>query len=257
MPTAATWSGSSAPTSTAATTSIGRTSCPRRSFAGWQLPPDFTVFNGTPLTLGCSVWGCIAYDETLKRLYCPTGNGVPDGSAPDTRLVERPAGARCRDRRLQGVLPGPGGKQLSRQRHRRRRRRLADAVRPRRPARGRLGCKNGSFHVLDADTLAPIMWRQLLPIMAKGPPTRSRSKPSTGIPTRSRRKDRNPRVANRTSDDPANEAENYSGIYSTAAVHPPQPQDLRRHRRQQLPHGRARHRHRHDAVHARARLRHA
>ena len=34
------------------------------------------------MTLGCSVWGCIAYDAKLNRLYCPTGNGVPDGVLP-------------------------------------------------------------------------------------------------------------------------------------------------------------------------------
>ena len=36
MPTAATWSGSSAPINTRAATSIGRTNCPRRWFAAWS-----------------------------------------------------------------------------------------------------------------------------------------------------------------------------------------------------------------------------
>ena len=104
---------------------------PEKVVRGVQLPPGFTVFKGTPLTLGCSVWGCIAYDETLKRLYCPTGNGVPDGSLPTPGWSNGLLALDAVDRRLQGVLPGPGGKQLSRQRHRCRRRRLADAVRPR------------------------------------------------------------------------------------------------------------------------------
>src|ERR1700709_843 len=31
------------------------------------VPSGFTVFSGAPVTLGCSVWGCIAYDEKLNR----------------------------------------------------------------------------------------------------------------------------------------------------------------------------------------------
>src|SRR5918996_181633 len=42
-------------------------------------PPPFTVVNSTPVTLGCSVWGGIAYDAAL---------------------VQRPAGARRRERRF-------------------------------------------------------------------------------------------------------------------------------------------------------------
>ena len=58
-------------------------------------PPGFTVVQPIgdadaavrPVTLGCSVWGCIAYDAKLNRLYCPTGNGVPDSG-----WARRPAG---------------------------------------------------------------------------------------------------------------------------------------------------------------------
>ena len=46
-----------------------------------------------------------------------------------------------------------------------------------------VGCKNGSFHVLDADTLAPIKWRQLLPTYNDGP----RSRPSIRIRARPNR----------------------------------------------------------------------
>jgi hypothetical protein len=79
-----------------------------------------------------------------------------------------------------------------------------------------VGCKNGSFHVLDADTLAPIKWRQLLPKYNDG----------SQIPTVDPHPDevqantsvQNPRIGNRQSD--VDDSENYSGIYSTAAIHP-------------------------------------
>jgi len=55
---------------------------PEKAVRDVPLPAGYTVYYGTPLTLGCSVWGCIAYDEKLNRLFCPTGNGVPDGRLP-------------------------------------------------------------------------------------------------------------------------------------------------------------------------------
>jgi len=79
-----------------------------------------------------------------------------------------------------------------------------------------VGCKNGSFHVLDADTLAPIKWRQLLPTYNDGTqiptvdPHPTQAQIDAGI--------QDPRIANRQSD--VRDKENYSGIYSTAAIHP-------------------------------------
>jgi len=194
---------------------------PEKVVRGVQLPPDFTVFKGTPLTLGCSVWGCIAYDEALKRLYCPTGNGVPDGSLPTPgwsngllaldavtggfkAFYQVPAESNYRDSDYDvdvGASPtlfDLGGRRVV-----------------------GVGCKNGSFHVLDADTLAPIRWRQLLPMHGEGTDNPRQIETVDRHPGPDQANAPNPRVANRVSDDPANEAENYSGIYSTAAVHPP------------------------------------
>jgi glucose dehydrogenase len=180
--------------------------------------PGFTVVSAPPVTLGCSVWGCIAYDAKLNRLYCPTGNGVPDlglgqtpGWANGLLSLDATTGAfkayygmppesNYRDSDIDvDVGASPTVFDLDNRR--------VVAV----------GCKNGSFHVLDADTLAPIKWRQLLPTYNDG----------TQIPTvdphpseaQAIASVQNPRIANRQSDD--DQAENYSGIYSTAAVHPP------------------------------------
>jgi outer membrane protein assembly factor BamB len=180
-------------------------------------PSGFTVFSGTPVTLGCSVWGCIAYDAKLNRLFCPTGNGVPDHALPTLgwsnglltldaasgafkAFYQVPPQSNYRDSDNDiDVGASPTLFDLDS-------RRVVG-----------VGCKNGSFHVLDADTLAPIKWRQLLPFFNDG----------SQIPTvdphptdaQANANVQNPRIANRQSD--ANQSENYSGIYSTAAVHPP------------------------------------
>jgi outer membrane protein assembly factor BamB len=190
---------------------------PEKVVRGVPVPPGFTVHFGTPVTLGCAVWGCIAYDAGLNRLYCPTGNGVPDGRLPTPgwsngllsldaatgafrAFYQMPRESNYRDSDIDvdvGASPtlfDLGGRRVV-----------------------AVGCKNGSFHVLDADTLSPIKWRQLLPRFNDG----------TQIPTVDPHPDpeqandsvQNPRIANRASD--RDDGENYSGIYSTAAVHPP------------------------------------
>jgi outer membrane protein assembly factor BamB len=189
---------------------------PEKVVRGLTLPPGYTVYYGTPVTLGCSVWGCIAYDEKLNRLFCPTGNGVPDGRLPTPgwsngllsldatsgafkAFYQMPRESNYRDSDIDvDVGASPTLFDLGS-------RRVVG-----------VGCKNGSYHVLDADTLALIKWRQLLPTYNDG----------TQIPTVDPHPDdaqanasvQNPRIANRDSDD--DDGENYSGIYSTAAIHP-------------------------------------
>jgi glucose dehydrogenase len=189
---------------------------PEKVVRDLTVPPGYTVYYGTPVTLGCSVWGCIAYDEKLNRLFCPTGNGVPDGRLPTPgwsnglltldattgafkAFYQVPRESNYRDSDIDvDVGASPTLFDLGS-------RRVVG-----------VGCKNGSFHVLDADTLAPIKWRQLLPTYNDG----------TQIPTVDPHPDdaqanastQNPRIANRDSDD--DDGENYSGIYSTAAIHP-------------------------------------
>jgi outer membrane protein assembly factor BamB len=181
------------------------------------VPSGFTVVPDPPVTLGCSVWGCIAYDAKLNRLYCPTGNGVPDlglGQTPGwangllsldattgafKAFYGMPPESNYRDSDIDvdvGASPT-----------------LFDLGSRRVVA---VGCKNGSFHILDADTLTSIKWRQLLPTYNDGTqiptvdPHPSEAQADASV--------QNPRIANRQSD--ADKAENYSGIYSTAAIHP-------------------------------------
>jgi outer membrane protein assembly factor BamB len=189
---------------------------PEKAVRDVALPAGYTVYYGTPLTLGCSVWGCIAYDEKLDRLFCPTGNGVPDGRLPTPgwsnglltldattgafrAFYQMPRESNYRDSDIDvDVGASPTLFDLDG-------RRVVG-----------VGCKNGSFHVLDADTLELIKYRQLLPTYNDG----------TQIPTVDPHPDdaqananvQNPRIGNRQSDD--DDGENYSGIYSTAAIHP-------------------------------------
>jgi glucose dehydrogenase len=178
--------------------------------------PGFTRVDVGPITLGCSVWGCIAYDANLKRIYCPTGNGVPDARLPTrgwsngllsldaetgafTGFYQIPKESNYRESDIDidiGASPtlfNMNGRRVV-----------------------GIGCKNGSFHLLEADTLVPIKWRQLLPTYNDGTqidtvdPHADATQANNNIP--------NPRIANRQSD--REDAENYSGIYSTAAVHP-------------------------------------
>ncbi|HEY1426278.1 MAG TPA: PQQ-binding-like beta-propeller repeat protein [Caulobacteraceae bacterium] len=178
-------------------------------------PAPFTVRTGEPITKGCSVWGSIAYDATLDRLYCPVGNGVPDGPVPtpgwsngllslDAKTgafrayFQIPPESNYRDTDIDvdvGASPvlftGPDGRRVV-----------------------AVGCKNGTFFVLDADSLAHVASRQLLPKFVGGGliPTVD---PNPNDPQANTRV---LKIAQRAA--AADDAENYSGIYSTAAVDP-------------------------------------
>ncbi len=182
------------------------------------LPPPFTAMPDPALT-GASVWGCIAFDEQLNRLYCPTGNGKPDGSLPTSGwtngllsldaatggfkgFFQAPADSNYRDSD-NDVDFGASPLLLN----------LADGTR----AVG-IGCKNGSFFVLNADTLELIARRQLLPYYNEGTPQQAQ------IPTvdphwaNDGGPEIDPHLTNTESN--AYDAENYSGIYSSAAWDP-------------------------------------
>jgi glucose dehydrogenase len=187
-----------------------------------KVPPPFSVVQSEPVVMGCSVWGSIAFDKTLDRIYCPTGNQQPE---PNGAWAGGP---------FNPELPSPGYSNglLS-----------LDAssgafkeffqVPPEsnyRPSdidvdvgsspvlfdlKGRrvvgFACKNGTFFWLDADTLEPVNQRQLLPFMKDGSriPTVD-PHPDVG--------DLDVRVTNEQSD--VTPGENYSGPFNTAAIYP-------------------------------------
>ncbi len=197
---------------------------PKQAVQTLPPPPGYQVYDGEPIVMGCSVWGAIAYDEDLNRIYCPTGNQQPE---PNGNWQEGP---------FKPELPSPGfsngllcldattGKFIA-----------FFQVPPESnyrdsdididigsaPVIANLGtrkvviltCKNGSFHVLDANDLKLIKWRQLLPYQNDN---------KTRIGTvDAHPKDPNalnPHVTNEESDETP--GENFSGPFNTAAFYP-------------------------------------
>jgi outer membrane protein assembly factor BamB len=179
--------------------------------------PGFTSVSTTPITLGCSVWGGIAYDSGLDRLYCPTGNPSPDGMLPClgysngllaldastgafAGFVQFPPESSYRPSDIDVDVGGSPTLFTNEQG-----RRLVA-----------LGCKNGGFMILDAKTLEIVKLRQILPY-ADG----SQQFPAIDPhPPAAQQNEINPRVTNEVSNNPQNAGENWTGTYSTAAVHP-------------------------------------
>ena len=186
-------------------------------------PSGYTLFKGEPIVMGCSVWGAIAYDAELNRIYCPTGNQQPE---PDGNWAGGP---------FKPELPSPGFSNglLSLD---------ADTgefraffqVPPESNYRDSdfdidigsapvitmlgsqkvaiLTCKNGGFFVLDAATLKLVKWRQMLPYMNDGtwiPDVDKHPIDSNAL---------NPQVGNDESNNTP--GENFSGAFNTAAFYP-------------------------------------
>jgi len=186
-------------------------------------PSGYTLFKGEPIVMGCSVWGAIAYDAELNRIYCPTGNQQPE---PDGNWAGGP---------FKPELPSPGFSNglLSLD---------ADTgefraffqVPPESNYRDSdfdidigsapvitmlgsqkvaiLTCKNGGFFVLDAGTLKLVKWRQMLPYMNDGtwiPDVDKHPIDSNAL---------NPQVGNDESNNTP--GENFSGAFNTAAFYP-------------------------------------
>ena len=200
------------------------------------LPPPFTAVKEAPIIMGCSVWGAIAYDAELNRLYCATGNQAPEPNNNwnwDGVTLPPPP--------FTPELPSPG---------------YSNGVLSLDAATGEfkaffqvppdsnyrpsdididnggapiiftwnagtrdaekvvgIGCKNGSFFVLDADTLTLRKQRQLLPYHNDGTwieTVDAHPNPADGTI--------NPQIPNNISNLVPNE--NFSGVFNTAAIHP-------------------------------------
>lgn len=175
-------------------------------------PAPFSRGPLDPVIRGCSVWSSIAYDKNLDRIYCATGNPAPDSALPSHGFsngilaLDAPTGE---FRGFFQALPESSYRSTD-----------VDVdfggsptlytVNGRRVVAA--GCKNGGFFVLDAATLELMHWRQLLPYYNDGTQIPSVD-PHVG--PNDQRMD--PFVPNRMSDE--TDQENYSGTYSTAAVH--------------------------------------
>ncbi|MDH5672351.1 MAG: PQQ-binding-like beta-propeller repeat protein [Myxococcales bacterium] len=176
----------------------------------------FTVFHGKPTTMGCSVWGSIAYSHEFDRIYCPTGNPVPDGALPTVPYSNGVLALDASSGEFRGFRQFPAESSY----------RSSDidvdvggSPTIFRDKGGRLllslGCKNGAFMTMCAESLEVIDWTQLLPRYNDGGqiPTVDVHPPAWVDPNAI-----NPTITNRESNE--TQGENYCGTYSTAAFHP-------------------------------------
>lgn len=177
-----------------------------------SLPAMYSVGPNNPAIRGASIWSSIAYDDRLDRLFCTTGNPVPDTALPTKGFSNGILALDATLGQFRGFYQPPPESSY----------RATDVdvdfggsatlltINGRRVVTA--GCKNGGFFMVDAATLKPIKWRQLLPYYNDG------SQIPTVDPHVSANDDRmDPFVPNRMSDE--EDQENYSGTYSTAAVH--------------------------------------
>lgn len=204
------------------------------------LPTGFTTVKNPPIVMGSSVWGSIAYDKDLNRLYCSTGNQQPepnanwtwDGTtlpippfAPELPSLGYSNGVLSLDaetgefkaffqvpkdsnyRPSDGDIDLGGAPILFKWNVGQADEKKVVGV----------GCKNGSFFVLDADALTLLKHRQLLPYKMLPDGT------MTWIET----VDRHPNPADGTlsphlSNDFSNSVpnENFSGVFNTGAIYP-------------------------------------
>jgi outer membrane protein assembly factor BamB len=196
------------------------------------LPQGFKVCSDGPITRGSSVWAGIAYDEGLDRLYCSTGNPNPDGTLPTIGYTNGILALDATTGAFKGFTQFPPESCY----------RPSDAdvdiggsvtvfIVNGRKVVG-VGGKNGSYMVLDAETLEMVVWRQMLPLLNKGNQQTQRRGPvpKGGQPEMGGQIETvdphgpddptnpNPRLTNEQSN--STQQENFFGTYSTASVHP-------------------------------------
>jgi outer membrane protein assembly factor BamB len=203
------------------------------------IPPKFTKVKDPPIVMGSSVWGSIAYDSELNRLYCSTGNQQPEPNAnwiwngvwppppftPELKSLGYSNGVLSLDaetgefkaffqvppesnyRPSDGDIDLGGAPILFKW----------NAGQSNEQKVVGVGCKNGSFFVLDADTLTLLKQRQLLPYLMIPDGT------MTWIETVDRHPNPadgtlSPHLTNEYSNSVPNE--NFSGVFNTGAIYP-------------------------------------
>lgn len=179
------------------------------------VPKGFIAVEKPPITLGCSVWSSIAYDEKTGRLFCSTGNAVPDGPLPSPGYSNGLLALDIATGEFAGFWQVPsesnyrpsdfdidvGGSPVVFTR--------ATSGLPRRTVA--VACKNGGLFMVDASTMTLVGWRQLLPYMNDGTQIPNVDPHPPGS-------EPNPRLTNAESN--VTIGENYYGSYSTPAIDP-------------------------------------
>ena len=177
-----------------------------------SLPSGFRVGPVNPEIRGCSVWSSIAYDDQLGRIFCTTGNPVPDSALPSKGFSNGILSLDATSGHFRGffqALPESSYRVTD-----------VDVDFGGSPvlftANGRrlltAGCKNGGLFVLDAASMELVNWRQLLPYYNDG-----RQIPTVDPHVGPNDQRLDPLVPNRMSD--SEDQENYSGTYSTPAIY--------------------------------------
>lgn len=213
------------------------------SFAVGDLLPGFTVFERTPLVLGCSVWSSIAYSKTYDRLYFGTGNAVPDGPLPSPGWSNGLMSLDATYGDFSGFFqvmpetnyrPSDNDIDIGASPTVFNRAGVDNAWPGTNPTTDReivgFACKNGSYFLVEAEKMQLISWRQLLPYQNNGlqietvDPHQGNSleeEPTPGDrpdPTKVVHPPLNPQVTNAQSN--ATQGENFHGSYSCAAIDP-------------------------------------
>jgi len=169
-------------------------------------PAPFTLAANNPTTRGIAIWSSIAYDSGV--LYCSTGNAAPDNGLPQPGT---PAQDLSNSIVSLDATNGTFIAQFAPDASTNYRATDDDVDFGGSPTVFTLngnkvvaaGCKNGGIFLLDAKTLKLLAWRQLLPyengVLRNGTPIDTVDLHDNG---------------------PGSVGENFSGTYSTPAVHP-------------------------------------
>lgn len=177
--------------------------------------PQFKAYEGVTITKGCSIWSSIAYAELSsgdKRLYCATGNPVPDSSLPSAGFSNGILSLDATSGKHEGFVQMPADSSY--------RRSDMDVDIGGSPtifdfagmtAVG-IACKNGSYMIVQASNLQIFCCRQLLPYMNNGDQI---STVDVHIPQSN--SSMTPAITNEESNNVW--GENLFGSYSTAAVY--------------------------------------
>ncbi len=188
---------------------------PADAFPNRELFPAFTAYEGETIVKGCAIWSSIAYGEPSSnsgRLYCSTGNPVPDSSLPSAGFSNGIISLDATTGKHMGFIQMPADSSY--------RRSDMDVDIGGSPTIFEyadtlvvgIACKNGSYMIVDAGNLQILSCRQLLPYMNNGDQI-----PTVDIHIPWSNPSMTPDLTNEESNNVW--GENLFGSYSTAAVY--------------------------------------